>query len=100
VFEFLRAGDRLALDLYMGGGGHSLKLPQQHNFVRFLDYVWYGVPLPSTAPPGDATNTPTNVQLRRDPYLDGAGGRSVYDEYYGGQRNMMPWLPHAPGAGR
>jgi endo-1,4-beta-xylanase len=96
VFEFLGAGGRLALDLYMGGGGHALKLPQQHNFVRFLDHVLYGVPLPATVPPGDATNTPTNVQLRRDPYLNGAGGQSVYDKYYGGQRNMMPWLPRVP----
>jgi hypothetical protein len=96
VFEFLGAGDRLALDIYMGGGGHSLKLPQQHNFVRFLDHVLYGAPLPATAPPGDATNTPTAVQLRRDPYLEGAGDQNVYDKYYGGRPNMMPWLPHVP----
>jgi hypothetical protein len=65
--------------------------------VRFLDYVLYDVPLPATVPPGDATNTPTNVQLRRDPYLTGGeGGRSVYDIYYRGQRNMMPWLDRAP----
>jgi endo-1,4-beta-xylanase len=93
VFKHLGAADKLALDVYMGGGGHSLKVSQQHNFVRFLDYVLYGVALPDTVPPGDATNTPTNVQLRRDPYLTGAvGGASVYDLYYDGLRSMMPWL--------
>ena len=97
VFEYLGASHKLALDLYLGGGGHSLKLPQQHNFVRFLDYMLYGVALPNTVPPGDATNTPTDVQLRRDPYLTGAeGGLSVYDVYYGGLRTMMPWLGHGP----
>jgi hypothetical protein len=92
VFKYLGAADKLALDLYMGGGGHSLKVSQQHNFVRFLDFVLYGIPLPSTAPPGDATHTPTDVQLRRDPYLNGAkDGSSIYDRYYGGFRTMMPW---------
>lgn len=48
-------------------------------------------------PPGDATNTPTDVQLRRNPYLTGAeGGLSVYDVYYGGIGTMMPWLGHGP----
>jgi endo-1,4-beta-xylanase len=99
VFDYLGAGDKLALDLYMGGGGHSLKLPQQHNFVRFLEFVLYGVPLPGTVPPGDTTNTPTEVQLRRDPYVTGAaGGNNVYDTYYGGVRNLMPWLGKAPHA--
>lgn len=94
VFEWLGAGDRLALDLYMGGGGHSLKLPQQHNFVRFLDHVLYGVPLPSTAPPGDATNTPTDLQLRRDPYLTGSpDGGNIYDIHYGGLEKIRPWSP-------
>jgi endo-1,4-beta-xylanase len=97
VFDFLGAGHKLALDLYLGGGGHSLKVPQQHNFVRFLDYIHYGVALPNTVPPGDATNTPTDVQLRRDPYLTGAaGGLSVYDLYYGGLDTMMPWLDRLP----
>lgn len=97
VFEWLGAGDRLALDLYLGGGGHSLKLPQQHNFVRFLDYVLYGIPLPDSVPPGDATNTPTAVQLRRDPYLTGTPeGGSIYDEYFGGIGKMMPWLDRVP----
>jgi endo-1,4-beta-xylanase len=101
VFEWLGAGDRLALDLYMGGGGHSLKLPQQHNFVRFLDHVLYGVPLPATAPPGDATHTPTSVQLRRDPYLTGGeDGRSIYDIYRLSRKTgldaMMPWRSHLP----
>jgi endo-1,4-beta-xylanase len=92
VFEYLGVTSRLALDVYMGGGGHSLKTSQQHNFVRFLDFVLYGIPLPSTAPPGDATNTATDVQLRKNPYLNGAkDGSSVYDVYYGGLKTMMPW---------
>jgi endo-1,4-beta-xylanase len=95
VFEYLGASQKIALDLYMGGGGHSLKVPQQHNFIRFLDYVLYGIALPNTVPPGDTTNTPTDVQLRRDPYLTGAeGGLSVYDVHYGGIRSMMPWSGH------
>jgi len=92
VFEYLGAADKLALDVYMGGGGHSLKPSQQHNLVRFLDFVLYGVPLPGTAPPGDATNTATDVQLRKNPYLNGAKDESsVYDVYYGGLKTMMPW---------
>ncbi|HEV7714821.1 MAG TPA: hypothetical protein VGO53_04465, partial [Steroidobacteraceae bacterium] len=90
VFEWLGAGDKLALDVYMGGGGHSLKVSQQQNFVRFLDYVLFGVPLPAT----------TELQLRKDPYLSGAAdGSSVYDQYYGGLNAMMPWrrsMPKAP----
>jgi endo-1,4-beta-xylanase len=103
VFEFLGAGDKLALDIHMGGGGHSIKLPQRHNFVRFLDYVLYGKPLPGSVPPGDSTETPTDVQLRRDPYAtggidaNGKPGASVYDIYYGGVSQMMPWLDQAPG---
>lgn len=102
VFEWLGAGDRLALDLYMGGGGHSLKLPQQHNFVRFLDHVLYGTPLPESPPPGDATHTPTREQLRRDPYLTGgAEGRSIYDTQYRDGRKtgldaIMPWRSQVP----
>jgi len=92
VFEFLGAKDKLALDLYMGGGGHSLKTSQQHNFVRFLDYVLFDIPLPHTAPPGDATQTPTDLQLRTNPYLKGTkDGGNVYDAYYGGFDAMMPW---------
>jgi endo-1,4-beta-xylanase len=97
VFRFLGVADRLALDIYMGGGGHSLKVPQQHNFVRFLDYVLYGVPLPKSAPPGDTTDSPTNLQLHRDPYLTGTpDGGNVFDYYYGGFKAMMPWLDRVP----
>ena len=46
----------------------------------------------STAPPGDATHTATDVQLRKNPYLNGAkDGSSIYDVYYGGLKTMMPW---------
>lgn len=93
VFRFLGAADKLALDIYMGGGGHSLKVSQQHNFVRFMDYVLYGVRLPNSPPPGDSTGTPTDAGLRWDPYLTGGkGGISIYDLYYGGFKTMMPWL--------
>jgi endo-1,4-beta-xylanase len=92
VFEYLGVTAKLALDVYMGGGGHSLKPSQQHNFVRFLDFVLYGIPLPATAPPGDATQTATDVQLHKNPYLNGAkDGSSIYDVYYGGLKTMMPW---------
>jgi hypothetical protein len=89
VFEWLGAGDQLALDINMGGGGHSLKVPQQHNFVRFLDYVLFNVPLPDTA------------ELHKDPYLTGTpSGSSIYDKYYGGLGAMMPWLKSMPKAQR
>ena len=66
--------------------------------MRFLDHVLYGVPLPATPPPGDATHTPTNLQLRRDPYLTGTPDRrSVYDTFYRGARFLMPWLGRVPG---
>jgi hypothetical protein len=101
VFEWLGVTDKLALDIYLGGGGHSLKVSQANNLVRFLDYVLYGVALPHTVPPGDATETPTDIQLRRDPYLTGGtGGRNVYDTYYGGLASMMPWLKKVPRSAR
>lgn len=97
VFRFLGAADKLALDIHMGGGGHSLKVPQQHNFVRFLDYVLFGVKLPKTPPPGDTTGVSTDMRLHWDPYLTGAkDGSSIYDQYYGGFRRMMPWLRRDP----
>ena len=87
VFEWLGAGEKLALDIHMGGGGHSLKVPQQIHFVNFLDYVLFNVALPA------------DVQLHQDPYLTGAvGGGSVYDRYYGGLGKMMPWLGSRPKA--
>jgi glucuronyl esterase-like protein/cellulose/xylan binding protein with CBM9 domain len=85
VFEWLGAGDRLGLDLNMGGGGHSLKPAQQQNFVRFLDHVLFGVPLPADA------------SFRRDPYLTGSpDGGNIYDIYYGGLGKMMPWRDPPP----
>jgi len=36
--------------------------------------------------------TPTNIQMYRDPYLNGAkDGSSIYDVYYGGFKTMIPW---------
>jgi len=86
VFEFLGVPQNLALDLYMGGGGHSLKKPQAENIVAFANMVLFGTPLPADI----AKHLTTN------PYLD-AG---TYDTYYGGLRTMMPWakdVPHARG---
>jgi endo-1,4-beta-xylanase len=91
VFEWLGAVGKLALDIDMGGGGHSLKVSQQRNFVRFLDHVLFGAPLPGE----------TEIQLRKDPYLTGTpGGSSIYDQYYGGLGTMMPWLRSMPKAPR
>ena len=79
VYQFLGAPQNLALDIFMGGGGHSLKPSQAANIVKFADFVLFGKPLP-----GDAKK-----QLTTDPYLD-AG---TYDKYYGGLKTMMPWAP-------
>lgn len=78
VFEFLGAPQNLALDIFMGGGGHSLKPAQAANIVRFANMVFFGRPLPDDA----------KKQLTTDPYLD-AG---TYERYYGGLRTMMPWV--------
>jgi endo-1,4-beta-xylanase len=77
VFQFLGASQNLALDLFMGGGGHSLKPAQAANIVNFANMVLFGKPL------ADDVKT----QLTTDPYLN-AGS---YDRYYGGLRAMMPW---------
>jgi endo-1,4-beta-xylanase len=77
VFEFLGAPQNLALDIFMGGGGHSLKPTQAANIVRFANVVFFGRPLPDDV----------KKQLTTDPYLD-AG---TYERYYGGLRTMMPW---------
>jgi endo-1,4-beta-xylanase len=82
VYRFLGVPQNLALDLYMGGGGHSLKPSQAQNIVRFADMILLGKPLPD-----DVKN-----QLTSDPYLN-AG---TYDTYYGGLHTMMPWLSTAP----
>ncbi len=84
VYEFLGVPQNLALDLYMGGGGHSLKPSQAQNIVNFSNLVLFGKPL--------ATDVKT--QLTTDPYLN-AG---IYDKYYGGLETIMPWtnrMPHA-----
>ena len=38
VFQFLGAPQNLALDRYMGGGGHSLKPPQSANIFNFANF--------------------------------------------------------------
>jgi hypothetical protein len=77
VFQFLGAPQNLALDLYMGGGGHSLKPTQALDIVNFANLVLFGKSL------ADDVKT----HLTTDPYLD-AG---TYDRYYGGLKTMMPW---------
>jgi endo-1,4-beta-xylanase len=77
VFQFLGAPQNLALDLFMGGGGHSLKPAQAANIVNFANMVLFGKPLA-----GDVKQ-----QLTTDPYLN-AG---TYQRYYGGLQTMMPW---------
>jgi endo-1,4-beta-xylanase len=79
VFQFLGAPQNLALDIYMGGGGHSLKPAQGLNIVNFANMVLFGKPLADDA----------KKQLTTDPYLN-AG---TYDRYYGGLQTMMPWAP-------
>jgi endo-1,4-beta-xylanase len=77
VFQFLGAAQNLALDIFMGGGGHSLKPSQAANIVSFANFVLFGRPLPDDV----------RKHLATDPYLD-AG---TYDRYYGGLKRMMPW---------
>ncbi len=84
VYAFLGASQNLALDLYMGGGGHSLKPSQAQNIVNFSNFVLFGTPLASDV----------HTQLATDPYLN-AG---TYDTYYGGLETMMPWARKAPHA--
>jgi endo-1,4-beta-xylanase len=84
VYQFLGVSQNLALDLYMGGGGHSLKPAQAQNIVDFANMVLFGKPL------ADIVKT----QLTTDPYLK-AG---TYDKYYGGLTTMMPWAGDAPRA--
>jgi glucuronyl esterase-like protein len=81
VYRFLGVPQNLALDLYMGGGGHSLKPSQAENIVNFANMVLFGKPL--------ANNV--KKQLSTDPYRD-AG---TYDTYYGGLKTMMPWAEAA-----
>ena len=77
VFQFLGAPQNLALDLYLGGGGHSLKPAQSANIVNFANFVLFGKPLADDV----------KRQLTTDPYLN-AG---TYERYYGGLETMMPW---------
>jgi endo-1,4-beta-xylanase len=79
VFQFLGAPQNLALDIYMGGGGHSLKPAQGVNIVNFANMVLFGKPLADDV----------KKQLSTDPYLN-AG---TYDRYYGGLQTMMSWAP-------
>lgn len=82
VYKFLGVPQNLALDLYMKGGGHSLKPAQAQNIVNFADFVLFGKPLADDV----------KKQLTTDPYL----GAGTYDTYYGGLKTMMPWAAKAP----
>jgi hypothetical protein len=83
VFDAMGAGSRLALDLDIGGGGHSFKPAQARHLVAFANTVWSGAALPPDV----------EAHLRTDPYL--AAG--TYDTCFRGLDIMMPWrsaLPH------
>jgi endo-1,4-beta-xylanase len=82
VFQYLGVPQNLALDIYLGGGGHSLKPVQAVNIVNFANMVLFGKPLADDL----------KKQLSTDPYLD-AG---TYERYYGGLKTMMPWAGYAP----
>lgn len=82
VYKFLGVPQNLALDIFMGGGGHSLKPSQAVNIATYGKFILYGTPL----------DPATKLQLTTDPYLN-AG---TYDTYYGGLSTMMPWLATAP----
>jgi len=82
VFEFLGVPQNLALDIFMAGGGHSLKPAQAANIVNFANFVLYRKPLPAGV----------SAHLATDPYRD-AG---AYDTYYGGLHAMMPWSVPGP----
>jgi endo-1,4-beta-xylanase len=82
VFQFLGVPQNLALDLYMGGGGHTLKPSQAVNIVNFANMVLFGKPLADDV----------RKQLTTDPYVN-AG---TYERYYGGLKTMMPWAGAAP----
>ncbi len=77
VFRLLGVPQNLALDIFMGGGGHSLKPSQAANIVQFANMVFFGKALPDDV----------KKHLTTDPYLD-AG---TYNRYYGGLPAMMPW---------
>lgn len=108
VFKYLGVQQNLAIDTYMEVNNpayHSLKTPQASNFISFLDYQLYGVPLPTVVPTGDnafvlpANAVPTNTKLYTDFFLTGAADHtSIYDKYYGGLSTMMPWLTSVPHA--
>jgi hypothetical protein len=108
VYKYLGAQQYLAIDTVMETNNpayHSLKTTQATNFIRFLDFVLYGIPLPNTIPTGDSSyvisgsDLPTNVQLYTDHYLTGAVDHSsIYDYYYGGFSTIMPWLSEVPHA--
>jgi hypothetical protein len=81
VFKLLGVPQNLALDIFMGGGGHSLKPSQAAHLVQFANMVLFGKPLADDV----------KKQLTRDPYLD----TGTYSRYYGGLQTMMPWAQSA-----
>jgi len=77
VYRWLGSPQNLALDIFMGGGGHSLKPSQAANLVAFSNFILFGKPLPDDV----------RKHLSTDPFLDSG----TYDHYYGGLRTMVPW---------
>jgi hypothetical protein len=80
VFEFLGATKKLAFNIRMTGGGHSLSVTHRRNLINFCNRVFYGTPLPESQ----------QVDLYDNPYID------TYNKYYGGLKTMMPWKDKIP----
>ena len=88
VFEFLNAGQNLALNLrttgekspWGGTDGHWMSNDQIKNMLDFSNMIFYG----TTLSPEQKTKFYSN------PYYP------TFDTYYGGLKSMMPWLNNAP----
>jgi len=81
VFEFLDAGKKLAFDIRMTGGGHSIGTSHLENLIHFSNMVFYGTPLPENL----------KNELYDNPYM------GTYSTYYGSLQEMMPWRAGSPG---
>ncbi|MES1225180.1 MAG: hypothetical protein ABUT20_57385, partial [Bacteroidota bacterium] len=87
VFQFLGAGQKLALNIRTTGepsprwgGSHWLDENQVRNLVTFSDMIFYGKPL----------SPELKEKLYANPYLP------TIDKYYGGLMKVMPWMNSVP----
>jgi hypothetical protein len=80
VYELFGAAKKLALNIRMTGGGHSLSATHRQNLISFCNMVFYGTPLTEQL----------QVDLYDNPYMD------TYNKYYGGIKAMMPWRDKIP----